>query len=102
MLVRDLTPGMLIKPEAGAHWVLVTWRGAEGKKSGDYLTVSTRAHLNVHHSDQTPAGTDPILYIGPLGRSQDGMIHTPGRQLVLLNGDTLSVDPGSWRSIQPA
>ncbi|HIE83853.1 MAG TPA: hypothetical protein EYQ00_08425 [Dehalococcoidia bacterium] len=100
MLVRELEPGMLVEPVSGACWALVPWRGHDGKIAGKYLSVSNTLDDSVHHSWVEPAGTDPLLYIGPLDRASDGDIHTPGRQLILHEGQAYSVDPNSWRFLQ--
>ena len=102
MRVRDLEPGMLIEPVEGASWILVPWHGHDGKVAGEYLSVKAPTRPEVHHSWEKPVGTDPLLYIGPLSRAQDGDMHTPGRQLVLHAGLALSVDPSSWRYLKPA
>ena len=103
MLVRELEPGMLVEPIEGAHWILVPWRGHDGKVSGKYLSVSEVPSVpSAHHSWLEPIGNDPLLYIGPLGRNSDADVHTPGRQLVLHLGQALSVDPSSWRFLRPA
>ncbi len=101
MLVRDLTPGMLVEPIDGARWILVPWRGVDGETSKKYLSVSNNP-TPVHHSWFEDIGIDPLLYIGPLDRSEDGDVHTPGRQLVLYGATPLSVDPSSWRFLRPA
>jgi hypothetical protein len=102
MLVRELMPGMLVKPVKGAHWILVPWRGHAGTITGKYLSVSVSHDQAVHHSWVEPIGNDPLLYIGPLDRSSDADVHTPGRQLVLHSGQAFSVDPSSWRFLRPA
>jgi hypothetical protein len=100
MLVRDLEPGMLVEPIPGVQWTLVPWRGHDGKIAGKYLSVHHMIDESVHHSWVEPVGNDPLLYIGPLDRASDGDIHTPGRQLVLHEGQAFSVDPNSWRFLQ--
>ena len=101
MLVRELVPGMLVEPIDGAHWILVPWRGHDGKVTGKYLSVSDN-FPTPDWSWREPIGNDPLLYIGPLGRNSDADVHTPGRQLVLYSGQALSVDPSSWRFLRPA
>lgn len=105
MLVRDLEPGMLVEPIPGVQWTLVPWRGHDGKIAGKYLSVH---HINVkigdesvHHNWVESIGNDPLLYIGPLDPASDGDVHTPGRQLVLHEGQAFSVDPSSWRFLHP-
>jgi len=100
MLVRELEPGMLVEPIPGAHWILVPWHGHDGKIAGQYVSVSTVTDKAVHHTWVKDVGNDPLLYIGPLDRSSDGDVHTPGRQLVLHEGQAYSVDPNSWRHLQ--
>ena len=101
MLVRDLVPGMLVEPITGSRWILVPWRGVDNEVVKKYLSVSS-APSTVHHSWFEDIGTDPLLYIGPLDRTDDGDVHTPGRQLVLYGATPLSVDPSSWRFLRPA
>ncbi len=100
MLVRDLEPGMLVEPVQGTHWILVPWRGHDGKIAGKYLSTRITIDDLVHHSWVEAVGNDPLLYIGPLDRASDGDIHTPGTQLVLHEGQAYSVDPNSWRFLQ--
>jgi hypothetical protein len=117
MRVRDLQPGMLIEPIEGANWILIPWRGHDGEIAGEYLSVSSMGSTSfhpsgsvsgtrstshfisgsTHHSWIKPVGPTPLLYIGPLDRSDDGDMHTPGRQLMFHAGRALSVDPASWR-----
>lgn len=100
MLVRELSPGILIEPIEGIEWILIPWRGVDGEISGKYISTSIHRG-DAHHSWITYIGSDPLLYIGPLDRTSDGDIHTPGRQLVLYNGQALSVDPNCWRFLRP-
>jgi uncharacterized protein YndB with AHSA1/START domain len=100
MRVCDLKPGMLIEPIAGAHWMLVPWRGHDGNVTGEYLSVSPPYRVEVYHSWEKHVGIDSLLYIGPLDRTDDGDMHTPGRQLMFHSGRALSVDPASWRYLK--
>jgi hypothetical protein len=100
MLVRDLLPGMLVQPVKGTYWVLVPWRGHDGKVAGEYMSISTVPHRE-SETWKTPVGIDPLLYIGPLDPASDGDFHTPGRQLVLYCGQAYSVDPTCWRFLRP-
>jgi hypothetical protein len=101
MRVCDLQPGMLIEPVIGASWILIPWRGHDGEIAGEYLSVAQPGRLDeVHHSWEKTVGIDSLLYIGPLDRSDDGDMHTPGRQLMFHAGRALSVDPASWRYLK--
>jgi hypothetical protein len=101
MLVRELEPGMLVEPINGAYWILVPWRGHNGNIAGKYMSVSVQSSPEVHNNWAHPIGNDPLLYIGPLDPASDGDVHTPGRQLVLHEGQAFSVDPSSWRFLHP-
>ena len=98
MRVRELIPGMLLEPVEGCAWYEIPWRGAGGKIVGYYLHVEAENSTKMMTMTDKPARREAVLYLGTADESTPKV--TPGRQRVLAWGETLTVEPLSWKWIQ--
>lgn len=85
MKVKDLKPGMLLKPKDGFVW--------RYQKSAylEKIMCLTVEPCNKRDEDQI------VMYVGE--RSEDQT--TYGKQIVLWKGEKISVNPSAWRCIIP-
>lgn len=94
MKIKDLQPGMLLRPDNGYMWVVVPWKGTDGKVVGEYLKVISDRY---NPSPGEVVRRENVLYLGDSSTASG--LPTPGRQLVLAWGHKMTVDPSSWRFI---
>lgn len=93
MKVSHLSAGMLLKPITGYCWVELPWRGTEGVIIGHYLSAIKEGSCVV-------CRIEPTLYLGTTSQSAV-TASTPGSQVVLAWGNKMTIDPHSWRNIEP-
>ena len=84
MKVRDLKPGMLLKPRDG-----FTWR----YQNSAYLDKIMC--LTVVPCNTTACEEEVVMYVGERSSSPT----TYGKQIVLWQGEKISVNPSAWRCI---
>jgi hypothetical protein len=89
--IKDLQPGMLLRPMDGYTWVVVPWKGADGTIVGQYLKVVSDRYKP---SPEELTKKDDVLYLG-----DSSSLPTPGRQVVLAWGKKMTIDSSGWRFI---
>ena len=83
MKVKDLKPGMLLRPRDGFAWV------SQKSLTNNILCLSVRLCLTKVCDD------DVVIYVG----ERDPSSATYGKQIVLWKGEKVSVNPSAWRVI---
>ena len=97
MKVSHLHAGMLLKPINGYCWAELPWRGTDGSVIGHYLTVIKKED---EPHDCITCKIEPILYLGTTNQTVL-VAPTPGSQVALAWGKKMTIDPHSWRKIEP-
>ena len=84
MRVKDLKPGMLLRPRSGFTWF------PQKSLTDGILCLSVRI-CNTKNCDE-----DVVIYVG----ERDPSNATYGKQIVLWKGEKVSVNPSAWRVIE--
>ena len=84
MRVKDLVPGMLLRPKPGFAWF------SQKSLSDGILCLSVKICLT------EVCDEDVVIYVG----ERDPSSATYGKQIVLWKGEKVSVNPSAWRVIQ--
>jgi len=85
MKVRDLKPGMLLKPQTG-----FAWRHQKSAYLEKLMCLTVEACEDQQEDEL-------VMYVGE--RSHE--LTTYGKQIVLWQGEKISVNPAAWRCIVP-
>lgn len=96
MRVSQLYAGMLLEPRSGYAWAEIPWNGADGSVTGNYLTVVAKS---AKPASCVMLRDEPVIYLGTTAQSI--VSSTPGSQVVLAWGKKMTIDPHSWRNINP-
>ena len=96
MKVSQLYAGILLEPRKGFAWAEIPWNGTDGSFISNYLVVVAE---NNKPKNCEILRTEPVLYLGTNVHS--AVSSTPGSQVVLAWGKKMTVDPNSWRNINP-
>ena len=83
MKVKQLKPGMLLKPRTGFAWY------CQKSINGSILCLTTRP------CDSGFCEEDVAIYVG----EREPSSATYGKQIVFWRGENLSVNPAAWRVI---
>ena len=92
--IKELIPGMLLKPIDGFVWEVVPWKGSSGDVVGNFLRVCSERY---QVDDNITTRSEGVLYLGT--SDSTSTLPTPGRQVVLAWGKKMTIDPSSWRNI---
>ena len=84
MKVKDLKPGMLLKPREGFAWF------RQGSLAGRPLCLTARV------CESGFCEEDVAIYVGV----RDPSSATYGKQIVFWQGQNISINPSAWRVIE--